>query len=104
MLLLTVPFAFSLTPTKPPIVRLNLSVWVSMTSTPEFERSAKYISARAGSTQLMSNDRSGLPGIKTDVRHFVCVFVGAPGPEHGAATASPVANDIATSRIGPTDP
>ena len=37
-----VPVAIELTtPTKPPMVRLNFRVWVSMTSIPEFERSAK---------------------------------------------------------------
>src|SRR5215831_18993567 len=35
----------------------------------------------------MSNERSGLPGIVTAVRHFVCDVAGAPGPVHGAAVA-----------------
>jgi hypothetical protein len=39
-------------------------------------------------TQLISNDRSGLPGICTAVRQRVCVSVGAPGPVHEAANAA----------------
>src|ERR1051326_6151110 len=36
----------------------------------------------------MSNDVSWLPVIGIAVRHFVSVFTGAPGPAHGAATAT----------------
>src|SRR5262249_31761169 len=65
-----------------------------MTSTALLERSAKYISARLGLTQLMSNDRSGLLGIWTAVTHVVWVLVGAP--VHGLAAKAPVgASDTA---------
>src|SRR5258706_13855075 len=81
-----VPAALSLTPTKRPLprVRLKVSVRVSMMSMPEFERSAREYSARCGLTQLMSYDRSGLPGIWTAVRHWVSVLAGAPGPVQAA--------------------
>src|SRR2546430_344356 len=32
----------------------------------------------------MSNDCSGLPGIRMAFTHLVCVVVGAPGPAHSA--------------------
>src|SRR4051812_16895923 len=38
----------------------------------------------------MSYERSGLPGMCTAVRHFVCVLDGAPAPVH-AANAAPEA-------------
>src|ERR1700682_4509703 len=43
----------------------------------------------------MSNDRSGLPGIWTAVRHLVSVLVGAPGPIQAANAAPDVASEAA---------
>src|SRR3954471_8648980 len=46
----------------------------------------------------MSYERSGLPGICTAVRHFVCVFAGAPVPVHTASAAP----EAATPRVPST--
>jgi hypothetical protein len=47
-------------------------------------------------TQLISNERSGLPGIVTAVTHFVCVVVGAPGPwQAGGSMLAPAGHTAA---------
>src|SRR5262245_38862264 len=42
----------------------------------------------------MSNDCSGLPGMRTAFSHLVCVVVGAPGPAQSAARAASVVTRI----------
>src|SRR5262249_30889806 len=58
---------FPVKPTNPGLNCLTFFVPVSMSSTALLLRSPKKYLPRTGSTQLMSNDTSGLPGIVTVV-------------------------------------
>jgi hypothetical protein len=66
-------------------------------SMPAFERDPQVVLSAVRIDQLMSYDRSGLPGIWTAVRHLVSVLLGAPGPVHAAYAAPDAASDTSTA-------